>query len=164
MLSECAVWENVPSHVKPDTKVFIAFLPKSRADNTSKQRLEEIRKFLKWNVIAFGKVIIPIPVSMAAVYLYTRHDESKSYANVVAAHTTLKWFHTIEPYQIENPFDIPVCRNILETSKRMKLQPINKKTPITAEIIQKMVEKHAHLHTDLKGLRIACIRSLGPWV
>ena len=43
----------------------------------------------------------------------------------------------------------------------MKLQPINKKAPITAEIIQKMVEKQTHLHADLKGLRIACICSLG---
>jgi hypothetical protein len=43
----------------------------------------------------------------------------------------------------------------------MKLQPINKKAPITAEIIQKMVEKHTHLQADLKGLRIACICSLG---
>jgi hypothetical protein len=43
----------------------------------------------------------------------------------------------------------------------MKLQPINKKAPITAEIIQKMVGKKKHLHTDLKGLRIACICSLG---
>ncbi|CAB4032432.1 Hypothetical predicted protein [Paramuricea clavata] len=57
---------------------------------------------------------------MVAVYLYKRHDESKSYANVVDAHTTLKWFHTFEPYQIGNPFDIPVCRNILETSKSDK--------------------------------------------
>ena len=138
------------------------FLIKSRADTTSKKYIEEIRKFLKWNVIAFGKVIIPIPVSMAAVYLYKRHDdESKSYANVVAAHATLKWFHTFAPYQIENPLDTPVCRNILGTAKRMKLQPINKKAPITAEIIQKMVEKHTHLHADLKGLRIACICSLG---
>jgi hypothetical protein len=40
-------------------------------DTISEQHLEEIRKFLKWNVIAFGKVIIPIPVtSMVAVYLY----------------------------------------------------------------------------------------------
>ena len=54
------MWKNVPSHVKPDTKVFIDFLLKSRADTTSKKYLEEIRKFLKWNVIAFGKVNIPI--------------------------------------------------------------------------------------------------------
>jgi integrase len=89
------------------------------------------------------------------------HDESKSYANVVAAHAALKWFHTFAPYQIENPLDTPICRNILETAKRMKIQPINKKAPITAEIIQKIVEKHAHPHADVKGLRIACLCSLG---
>jgi integrase len=43
----------------------------------------------------------------------------------------------------------------------MKLQPINKRAPITAEIIQKIVDKHAHPHADLKGLRMACICSLG---
>ena len=64
------MWENVPSHVKQDTKVFIDFLLKSRADTRSKKYLEEIRKFLKWNVIVFDKVIIPITVSTAAVYLY----------------------------------------------------------------------------------------------
>ena len=76
--------------------------------------------------------------------------ESKSYANVVAAHAALKWFHTFAPYQIENPLDTTICRNILETAKRMKIQPINKKAPITAEIIQKIVEKHAHPHADCK--------------
>ena len=45
-------------------------------------------------------------------------------------------------HQIENPLDTPVCRNILETAKRMKLQPTNKKAPI-------------------KDRRIACICSLG---
>ncbi|CAB4032433.1 Hypothetical predicted protein [Paramuricea clavata] len=55
MLSECAVWENVPSHVRPDTKVFgfllndhHRFSAKIKADTTSKQHLEEIRKLLKW--------------------------------------------------------------------------------------------------------------------
>ena len=43
----------------------------------------------------------------------------------------------------------------------MKLQPINKRATITAEIIQKIVDKHAHPHADLKGLRMACICSFG---
>ena len=52
-------------------------------------------------------------------------------------------------------------RNILETAKRIKLQPLNKKAPVTAEIILNIIAKHAHPHTNLKNLRIACICSIG---
>ena len=161
MLSECVEWKNVPSSINPGTKVFVDFLIKSRADATSKKYMEEIRKFLKWDVTAFGKIIIPIPVATAAIYLYKRYEESKSYANVVAAHAALKWLHTFVPYQIQNPLDSPVCRNIIETAKRMKPHSINKKAPITAEIIKDIIEKHASPKADVKNLRIACLCSLG---
>ena len=161
MFNECTEWKNVPCNAKPDTKTFVDFLIKSRADTTCRKYLAEIRKFLTWSVTNFSKITIPIPVSTAAIYLYKRHDESKSYANVVASHAALKWLHTFVPYKIENPLDTPICRNILETAKRMKLQPLNKKAPVTAEIIQKIIAKHAHPHTDLKNLRIACICSIG---
>ena len=97
----------------------------------------------------------------AAIYLYKRFDESKSYANVIASHAALKWLHTFIPYRVKNPLDMPVCRNILETAKGMKLEPIYKKAPVTVEIIQNIIAKHTHPHADLKNPRIACLCSLG---
>ena len=76
----------------------------------------------------FLKILgLPIPISIAVTYLYTRYDQTKSYANLVIVHVALKWLHTFIPYGVANALDGPICRNILETAKRSQNIPVNKK-------------------------------------
>ena len=69
--------------------------------------------------------------------------------------------HTSIPYGEANPLDSPICRDILETAKRSKNTPVNKKKPITPSIIRDIIEKYSDPQPDLKSLRLACMCSLG---
>ena len=151
----------MPREIKPDTKVFLNYLLKSRAPSTAKKYLQEIQKFLKWTITHFGKVTIPVTDLTAALYLYNRCNPSLSCSSLVIAHAALKWLHTFVPYRINNPLDAPIVCNVLEAAKRNKANPITKKTPLTSTILKQIIEKHASSGADLKDLRIACICSVG---
>ena len=56
----------------------------------------------------------------------------------------------VRPSLDRNPLDSDFCRNIVESAKRHKSQPIMKKKPITTEIMD----------VNLKDLRIAALCSL----
>ncbi|CAH3198107.1 unnamed protein product, partial [Porites evermanni] len=54
-----------------------------------------------------------------------------------------------------NPLDSEFCRNIIESAKRQKSQPVMKKKPITTEIIRSILDIHNKKDANLKNLRIA---------
>ena len=59
-----------------------------------------------------------------------------------------------------NPLDSEFCRNIIESAKRQKSQPVMKKKPITTEIIRSILDIHKKKDANLKNLRIAALCSL----
>ena len=56
--------------------------------------------------------------------------------------------------------DSEFCRNIIESAKRQKSQPVMKKKPITTEIIRSILDIHNKKDASLKNLRIAALCSL----
>ncbi|CAH3122117.1 unnamed protein product, partial [Porites lobata] len=54
-----------------------------------------------------------------------------------------------------NPLDSEFCRNIIESAKRQKSQPVMKKKPITTDIIRSILDIHNKKEANLKNLRIA---------
>ena len=52
------------------------------------------------------------------------------------------------------------CRNIIESAKRQRSQPIMKKKPITTEIIKNILDVYNKEYSNLKDLRIAALCSL----
>jgi hypothetical protein len=75
---------------------------------------------------------------------------------VVLAHAALKWFHSFAPEVQQNPLDSSLCHNIIEAAKRSK-NPVQKKLPVTPEMIHKIVDMYARTNADVKDLRLACI-------
>ena len=67
--------------------------------------------------------------------------------------------HTFVP--VSNPLDNDFCRNILETAKRISGKPVSKKTPLSANIIKRIIDSYAGPQCSLKHLRIATICTLG---
>ena len=59
-----------------------------------------------------------------------------------------------------NPLNSDFCRNIIESAKRLRLQPIMKKKPITTEIIRNILDVYNKEYSNLKDLRIAALSSL----
>jgi len=55
--------------------------------------------------------------------------------------------------------DSEFCRNIIESAKRQKSQPVMKKKPISTEIIKFILDIHNKKDANLKNLRIAALCS-----
>ena len=131
----------------------------SRANSTVKRYLSEIRKFFSWSRTNDIPVQIPFTSIVTAIYLSEHLKKPKSSASAVLAYSALKWLHSFIP--VDNPLDNDLCRNILESAKRAKVKPVSKKTPISADIIKSIIDKHATSKCNLKDLRIATICTIG---
>ncbi|CAH3176383.1 unnamed protein product, partial [Porites lobata] len=112
---------------------------KSRGDTTTKAYVRVIRKFLEWSKV---------------------QQSCTSSSSVILAHAALKWLHSFVPSLDRNPLDSEFCRNIIESAKRQKSQPVMKKKPITTEIIRSILDIHNKKDANLKNLRIAALCSL----
>ncbi len=93
---------------------------------------------------------------------YFQGQKNRSLFNSVQlASAALRWLHTFTPDNIPNPLDSPFCRNIIESAKRTYSKPIQKKKPVSAELIKKLSDKFGRSGNHLKDLRIAAMCSLG---
>ncbi|CAH3045640.1 unnamed protein product, partial [Porites lobata] len=109
---------------------------KSRADTTTKAYVRVIRKFLEWSKGRHFNMQLPFPLSVVSLYLFEVQHLDR------------------------NPLDSEFCRNIIESAKRQKSQPVMKKKPITTEIIRSILDIHNKKDANLKNLRIAALCSL----
>ena len=84
-----------------------------------------------------------------------------SYSVLVMMHASLKWFHSFVPINGPNALDDACAKNIIESAKRRKDNPILKKEPISTELIKKIIKNFASEGPSLKDLRIAAFCTLG---
>ena len=133
---------------------------KSRADTITKAYVRLIRKFLEWSKSRHFNMQLPFPLSVVSLYLFEVQQSCTSSSSVILAHAALKWLHSFVPSLDSNPLDSEFCRNIIESAKRQKSQPIMKKKPITTDIIRSILDIHNKKDANLKNLRIAALCSL----
>ena len=76
-------------------------------------------------------------------------------------HAALKWLHSFVPVKSPNPLDGGCAKNVIESAKRAKGNPIVKKEPISTDLIKKIIDKFAAEGASLKDLRIAALCTLG---
>ena len=70
--------------------------------------------------------------------------------------------HDIFPHgPLGNPVDTTLSRNIIEASKRLFSRSINKKEPVTPDMIYRICLVFARVDSDLKELRSALLFVLG---
>ena len=91
------VWSSLPASEKPDLKILLSMLLKSKADSTAKRYKQEILKFIEWCNDSGARPVPLFPVSVIVAYLYKVYNNSKSYATLVLTHAALKWFHSFGP-------------------------------------------------------------------
>ena len=127
---------------------------KSRADATAKTYIRAIKKFTDLCMQ------LPFPLGVVSLYLFEVQQSCTSSSLVILAHAALKWLHSFVPSLDRNPLDSDFCRNIVESAKRHKSQPIMKKNPITTEIIKNILDVYSKENANLKDLRIAALWSL----
>ena len=103
---------------------------------------------------------LPFPLSVISLYLFEVQQSCTSSSSVILAHAALKWLHSFVPSLDRNPLDSEFCRNIIESAKRQKSQPVMKKKPITTDITRSILDIHNKKDANLKNLRIAALCSL----
>ena len=140
-----------PAQVMVDRRAFVKMLVKSRADSTSKKYLVEIRRFLAWcnqNPVADS---YPFSSTVVTPYLFQLFaNQHKSYSVLVMVHFALKWFHSFVPINDPNPLDDACAKNVIESAKRAKGNPIVKKEQISTDLIKKIIDKFAAEGASLK--------------
>ena len=99
--------------------------------------------------------------AVIALYLFQQSQSGMHSATLIRKRAALKWFHSFAPSGGANPLDDALCLNILEQVKRRRRGPITKKTPLTTDIIKKLIDRFAHAQASLKDLRIATFCTLG---
>ena len=130
---------------------------KFRADTTTKAYVRVIRKFLEWSKSRHFNMQLPFPLSVVSLYLFEVQQSCTSSSSVILAHAALKWLHSFVPSLDRNPLDSEFCRNIMESAKRQKSQPVMKKKPITTDIIRSILDIHNKKDANLENLRIAAL-------
>ena len=79
---------------------------------------------------------------------------------LVMVHAALNWFHSFVPINGPNALDDTCAKNVIESAKRAKGNPIVKKEPISTYLIKKITDKFAAEGASLKYLRIAALCTL----
>ncbi|RMX50518.1 hypothetical protein pdam_00024183, partial [Pocillopora damicornis] len=136
IISSSKSWKGSPVLSSLHANQVLDVMLKSRADATAKSYMRVFKKFLDWCKSKQISFELPFPLGVVSLYLFeVQHLDC-------------------------NPLDSDFCRNIIESAKRQRSQPIVKKKPITTEIVRNILDVHNKEHSNLKDLRIAALCSL----
>jgi len=102
---------------------------------------------------------LPFPLSVVSLYLFEVQQSCASSSSVILAHAALNLLHSFVPSLDRIPLDSEFCRNIIESAKCQKSQPVMKKKPISTEMIRRILYIHNKKDANLKNLRIAALCS-----
>ena len=137
-------WKGFQNFSSLSVRQVLDVMFKSRADATAKTYIRVIKKFMDWCKSRQICMQLPFPLGVVSLCLLEVQQSCTSSSSVILAHAALSDF----------------CRNIVESAKRHKSQPIMKKKPITTEIIKNILDVYSKEDANLKDLRIATLCSL----
>lgn len=116
--------------------------------------------FKKFNIWCTNYDLCALPSSVANIALYLSYLIQLEVSSSVLqnAYYAIKWEHELNLYN--SVFSETFLQLILEGGTRILSKPVNKKEPITAEILQKVFNNYEDLN-NIKNLRICCLMLLG---
>ena len=100
---------------------------KSRA-NSSIAYVRVIRKFLDWSKSRHLSMQLPFPLSVVSIFLFKVQQSGACSSSLILVHAALKWLHSFVPSLDCNLLDSEFCRNIIESAKRQKSEPVMKRS------------------------------------
>ena len=134
----------------------------SRANSSVKKYVLHYKGFLKYWRSKGVIVTLPCDSLLISEYLLYLQDAKNSYTVLSSSFSALKWVHDIILHgPLGNPVDTTLSRNIIEASKRLFSRPINKKEPVTPDMIYRICLVFAHVDSNLKDLHSALLFVLG---
>ncbi|VDI24888.1 Hypothetical predicted protein [Mytilus galloprovincialis] len=151
-------WKDLQSIQNPSLRDFARKLPiiaeASKSKNTVKKYSYAFKRF---SVLVFKLRFMSTASfsdnSLQFIYLFLIQSEvSSSVLN--GAFYGIKWEHDLNLYS--NVFTSDFLSIVLEGGVRLLSKPVNKKEPITHDIIKRVIDKFG-LSTNLADLRICCL-------
>ena len=128
-----------------------------KSDNTLKKYDVYFSKFKIW-CLKYNLDHLPASVTTISLYLTFLIQSHVSTSVLNSAYYSIKWEHDMNLY--DEIFKDNFLKLILDGGVRVLAKPVNKKSPITADILKMVVLKYGRSN-DLKDLRICCLMLLG---
>ena len=147
----------------PELKGLAESLPltalQSRAPSTAKKYAGAFCRWKKW--AATKPQVVPFPAKSIYVALYLSYllQKANTPSPVEEAVNALSWAHNLAC--VEDPTGHPLVKQVLEGAKRMLAHRVNKKEPITPEILRSLVDRYATEQATLADIRTLTICLLG---
>ena len=105
-----------------------------------------------------SKDTLPAGAFHVALYMASLVQSAKTHSPVMNAFYSIKWFH--ELFDFKSPTDSKLVINVLDGAKRRLAKPVNKKEPITNELLSKMFHS-LYEPGNIKNQRTICACLLG---
>ena len=121
----------------------------SLANNTNKKYDSYFCRFGKW-CSDHSLNYMPVKPSVVCLYLSSLVVQCVSTSDLDSAFYSIKRFHDVSLKC--NPCEDKLVKMCYEGSKRILSKPINKKQPITLEMLHKIVDHFGSNYFDLSGL------------
>lgn len=125
----------------------------SKSDKTCAKYFSYFKKWDNFITVKGGSAIPASPVHIA-LYLTELIDKRTSDNVVSSTVYSIKWAHSLR--NLPDPTDNMYIKNLLETAKRTLSKPVNKKDPITTDMLITLCDKYAG-NTDLLIIRDLCM-------
>lgn len=152
-LDEAGVSETITDSVATN---MAGYLIQSKADNTVKkynQAFVQFEKFCNSNRL-LAKPSRPIFVAM---YITSLLDQGKSDNVITSAVYGIKWVHKLN--DLEDPTDSNIVKMLMETAKRIRSRPRQKKDVISTDMLQNLCSLYVGC-TDVVDIRDLCMITL----
>ena len=149
------VWRVLKELEDPELKDLAEELPvtlmSSHASSTTSKYL---RAFRRWKVWANSHKLPSIPAVAHHISLYLQHlaDTTTSKATTEEAVYAIAWAHSLAG--LPSPTEATLVQTTLKGLRRLLAKPIQKKEPITVEILQAMV-RDVDSNGTLTNVRLA---------
>ncbi|XP_061194378.1 integrase/recombinase xerD homolog [Saccostrea echinata] len=160
-----SVWTEI-QEMKKDSRLYSAasniqhIIRKGKSDSSNKMYDAYFKKFRTW-CSDHGVSYLPAAVSTVAVFLSSLVQQSVSESVLSAYFYSIKWFHDFNV--CVNPCDTKILHMVMEGGKRILCKPIQKKEPITPEILEQIINKYGDgsRKSDLLSVRVCAMFLMG---
>lgn len=157
------IWEELRRIEDPELKALAEKLPPialaSRQDKTVRNYVAAFKKWRDWCSRYDEITHLPAKAHYVALYLLEISQKSKTHAPVSLAFYSISWAHRSAGLNDPTKGDLP--KMVKESACRSLGHGNNKKDPVSVKAISKLVNKFAHVKSDLMDLRISAICMLG---
>ena len=147
--------EQLPEVLADKVYLLPALLKESRAENTCASYKRGFKRWISW-ALSNGlesKDTLPARAFHVALYMASLVQSANTHSPIVNAFYSIKWFHDL--FDFKSPTDSKLVINILDAAKRRLSKPVQKKEPITSELLFKMFHS-LYAEGNIKNQRTIC--------